>query len=287
LLAGAVIVASGFQNVPRRPEYAGALPGEIAQLHVAEYRRPSDLDDVVLVVGGGQSGVQVAEDLLEGGRRVYLSTSRVGRMPRHHRGRDAFFWMRETGQFDLPREDASPAALSATLPQISGASNGDSISYQHLSRRGATLLGRTLGWDGRRLRLAPDVGENIRFADDVSQGFHAVWDAHARRTGVEAPGRDDPADARAEDLYDLRGPDSFDLAAAGISTVVWATGFGATLDWLPRNSLDRDGRAQRAGLHVVGAPWLTHRASGNLYGMPTDAARVAEQLNREYERAAA
>jgi putative flavoprotein involved in K+ transport len=195
--------------------------------------------------------------------------------------------MRETGQFDLPREAAAPAALSATLPQISGASHGDSISYQHLARRGATLLGRTLGWDGRRLRLAPDVGENIRFADEVSQGLRAVWEAHARRTGVAAAGRDDPADAPDEELYDLGGPDSLDLAAAGISTVVWATGFGATLDWLPPNSLDRDGRSQRAGLHVLGAPWLTHRASGNLYGIPTDAARLAEQLTREYHRAAA
>ena len=287
LLAGAVVVASGFQNVPRRPEYAAALPGELTQLHVADYRRPGDLEAAVLVVGGGQSGVQIAADLLEGGRRVYLSTSRVGRMPRHHRGRDAFFWMRETGQFDLPREAAAPAVLSATLPQISGASNGDSISYQHLARRGATLLGRTLGWDGRRLRLAPDAGENIRFADEVSQGLRAVWEAHARRTGVAAAGRDDPADAPAEELYDLGGPDSLDLAAAGISTVIWATGFGATLDWLPQNALDRDGRARLAGLHVVGAPWLSHRASGNLYGIPTDAARIAQKLTREHQRAAA
>ncbi len=81
LCARTVVVASGFQNVPRRPPYANSLPREIAQLHVADYWRPGDLDDAVLVVGGGQSGVQVAADLLAGGRRVYLSTSFVGRMP--------------------------------------------------------------------------------------------------------------------------------------------------------------------------------------------------------------
>jgi putative flavoprotein involved in K+ transport len=287
LLAGAVVVASGFQNVPRRPEYAAALPGEILQLHVADYRRPDDLEGAVLVVGGGQSGVQIAADLLAGGRRVYLSTSRVGRMPRHHRGHDAFFWMRETGQLDFPREHAEPATISATLPQISGASNGDSISYQHLARHGATLLGPTLGWDEHRLRLAPDVGENIRFADQASQLVRAVWDAHAGHTNGEAPWRDDPADAPAEHLYDLAGPESLDLAAVGISTVIWATGFQASLHWLPPNALDRDGQSRRTGLHVIGAPWLTHRASSNLYGIPADATRLTHQLSRAHHRAAA
>jgi putative flavoprotein involved in K+ transport len=289
LLAGAVVVASGFQNVLRLPAYAVALPREIAQLHVADYRRPRDLDDAVLVVGGGQSGVQVAADLLEGGRRVYLSTSLVGRMPRQHRGQDAFVWLRETGQFDLAREQADPLAISGALPQISGASKGASISYQHLAHQGATLLGRTLGWDGHRLRLAPDVGENIRYADQVSQSFRSAWDAHAGLTAGpgEIPWQDDPADAPAEDLYDLRGPESLDLSGIGISTVIWATGFDATLGWLPANSLDRDGRSRRAGLHVIGAHWLTHRASNNLYGIPTDAARVADEITRDQHRAAA
>jgi putative flavoprotein involved in K+ transport len=289
LLAGTMVVASGFQNVPRMPAYATALPGEIAQLHVADYRSPRDHDDAVLVIGGGQSGVQVAADLLQAGRRVYISTSLVGRMPRQHRGRDAFVWLRDTGEFDLPREYAEPATISASLPQISGASNGGSISYQHLARHGATLLGRTLGWDGHRLRLAPDVGENIRYADQVSQLFRATWDRHAGLTagGGETPWQDDPADAPAEDLYELSGPESLDLTTIGISTLIWATGFNASLNWLPANSVGRDGRAQRPGLHVIGAPWLTHRASNNLYGIPTDAARAARELTRDHGRAAA
>jgi putative flavoprotein involved in K+ transport len=98
LLAEAVVVASGFQNVPRRPAYAEALPVEIRQLHVADYRRPHELDDGVLVVGGGQSGLQIAEDLLEAGKQVYLSTSRVGRLPRRYRGRDALEWLRDSVQ---------------------------------------------------------------------------------------------------------------------------------------------------------------------------------------------
>jgi putative flavoprotein involved in K+ transport len=115
LVAGAVVVASGFQNIPRRPAYAGALPAEIEQLHAADYRRPEDLSGPVLVVGGGQSGVQIAEDLLDHGHDVYLSTSRVGRLPRRHRGRDAFEWLRDTGQLDLPTHRADPAMIAATV----------------------------------------------------------------------------------------------------------------------------------------------------------------------------
>jgi putative flavoprotein involved in K+ transport len=120
LLADAVVVASGFQSVPRRPGYASALPSEIAQLHAADYRRPGELGDGVLVVGGGQSGVQIAEDLLDAGKRVYVATSRVGRLPRRYRGRDAYEWLRDNGQLDLPRHEADPATIAATPPQVSG-----------------------------------------------------------------------------------------------------------------------------------------------------------------------
>jgi putative flavoprotein involved in K+ transport len=271
--ASSVVVASGFQNVPRIPAYAEALPAEIDQLHAADYRRPEDLDGAVLVVGGGQSGVQIAEDILDAGHRVYLATSRVGRLPRRHRGRDATDWMRDAGQLDLPRERAEPAAIAATPPQVSG---GRTLSYQHLARRGATLVGHAVGCDGRRLELAQDLGANIRFADEASARFRAAWDSWAAATGFEADGLvADPADEPALRLYGQRGPDSLDLTSAGISTVIWATGFGPSLDWLPRGAVDSRGFPQLPGLHVVGAPWLTHRSSANLYGMPNDAEQVA------------
>jgi putative flavoprotein involved in K+ transport len=288
LTAGAVVVASGFQNVPRRPAYAPALPAEIRQLHVADYRRPDELDDGVLVVGGGQSGVQIADDLLAAGKQVYLSTSRVGRLPRRHRGRDAFEWMRETGQLDLPVDQADPAAIKATPPQISGAGGGRTLSYQHLASRGATLLGRAVGWDGRRLELAPDLGENVRFADEVSTLFRATWERRAQVSSrtIGAGAQPEPADEPAPSLHQVRGPESLDLAAAGVSTVIWATGFGPSTEWLPPGALENR-RPQLPGLLVIGAPWLTHRASGSLYGMASDADRLAASLAQACIRAAA
>jgi putative flavoprotein involved in K+ transport len=280
IAADAVVVASGFQNVPRTPAYAPLLPERIRQLHVADYRRPDDVDGAVLVVGGAQSGVQVAEDLLDAGHDVYLCTSRVGRMPRRYRGRDAVEWMLETGQLDLLREDVAPEVVAATPPQVSGAAGGRTVSYQDLARRGATLLGRAAGWDGRRLRLEPDVGANVWFADEVAARFRAAWDRQAALTSgrIEPAGQLDPADEPAPELYGAPGPSSLDLRAAGITTVIWATGFGASTDWLPDGALDDARRPRLPRLHVVGAPWLTHRASGNLYGMAADAERVADAL---------
>jgi putative flavoprotein involved in K+ transport len=274
VVAGEVVVASGFQNVPRRPWFADALPRRIRQLHVADYRRPDDLDDGVLVVGGAQSGVQIAEDLLEAGRRVYLSTSRVGRLPRRHRGRDAFEWLSEAGDLDLPRDEAEPSTIAATPPQVSGAWGGRTVSYQGLARRGVTLLGRAVGWNGHALELAPNLGENIRFADEAAHALRAGWDRlAARRTGGITPAPLDPADEPAEELYGLTGPRHLDLA--GISTVIWATGFGPSIGWLPEGALDDSWHPRMPGLHVLGAPWLTHRASANLYGMAADAERLA------------
>jgi putative flavoprotein involved in K+ transport len=288
LTAGAVVVASGFQNVPRRPAYADALPTEIRQLHVADYRRPDELEDGVLVVGGGQSGVQIADDLLAAGKRVYLSTSRVGRLPRRYGGRDAFEWMRETGELDLSADEAEPAAMGATPPQVSGAGGGRTLSYQHLASRGATLLGRAAGCDGRRLELAPNLGENVRFADEVSAFFRATWERRAQVSSrtLGAGAQPEPADEPAPSLYQLRGPESLDLAAAGVSTVIWATGFGPSTDWLPPGALENL-RPQLPGLHVIGAPWLTHRTSGSLYGMASDADRLAASLANLCTRAAA
>jgi putative flavoprotein involved in K+ transport len=289
VVAASLVVASGFQSEPRTPAYAETLPAGIEQLHAGDYRRPDGLEGAVLVVGGGQSGLQIAEDVLDAGHRVYLATSRVARLPRHHRGRDAFEWMRDAGQLDVPRERVEPGVIGATPPQVSGAAGGQTVSYQHLARRGATLLGHAVGCDARRLALAPDLGANVRFADEASASFRAAWDKWAAAAAFDVPPNlgDDPADQPAPHLYGLRGPDSLDLAAAGISTVIWATGFGPSVGWLPPAALDAGGHPQLPGLHVLGAPWLTHRSSGSLYGMATDAERIADLFADECVAAAA
>ena len=285
LPADAVVVASGFQNVPRVPAFASALPERIQQLHVAGYRRPQQVGDAVLVVGGGQSGVQIVEDLLDAGKRVYLATSRVGRIPRRFAGRDAFEWMLDTGQLDVAREDVDSVVIGTATPQVSGVGGGRTVSYQALAARGATLLGRAVGWNHGRLELAGDLGENVHFADDVSDFFRATWDKRARLRGARP--ELDPDDEPAPHLYGDTGPASLDLVRDGIGSVIWATGFGPSTGWLPSGALDSRRRPQLPGLHVIGAPWLTHRSSANLYGMAADADRVVDALTRQPLRIAA
>jgi putative flavoprotein involved in K+ transport len=280
IAADALVVASGFQNVPHTPSYAGALPVHIKQLHAGDYRSPRLLDDGVLVVGGGQSGLQIAEDLVDDGKRVYLATSRVGRLPRRFAGRDAFEWLVESGQLGLTREEADPRAMGATAPQLSGAGGGRTVSYQALAARGVTLLGRAAGWKSEQLELAADLGENVRFADEMSSFSRATWKKSAllRALDRDGVGEVDAADEPAPHLYDAHGPVSLDLAAQKISTVVWATGFGPSIGWLPPHALDSRRHPRLPGLHVIGAPWLTHRSSASLYGMATDADRVVAAL---------
>ena len=289
VLADEVVVASGFQNVPRRPAYADLLPADIQQLHVADYRSPDEVRGAVLVVGGGQSGIQIAQDLVGAGHRVYLSTSRVARLPRRYRGRDAYEWLRDSGQLEIPSENADPELKGSTPPQVSGATDGRTVSYQQLAADGVTLLGRVVGCDGRLVRLAPDLGANVRYADEASIRFRAAWDRQAalNRRAIEPAAHDDPSDEPAENLYESPGPRTLDVAAARISTVVWATGFGASTGWLAAGALDDRARPRMPGLHVMGAPWLTHRSSANLYGMSADAERLACAFSGTCARAAA
>jgi putative flavoprotein involved in K+ transport len=169
--------------------------------------------------------------------------------------------------------------LAATPPQVSGAGGGRTVSYQQLANAGATLLGRVVGANRRGVELAADLGANIRFADDASAAFRSRWDRHAASThGTIGPAAIDPADAPAEHLYELTGPPSLDFADAGIRTVIWATGFGPSTAWLPDGALDERGRPQLPGLHAIGASWLTHRSSANLYGIAADADRLAARF---------
>jgi putative flavoprotein involved in K+ transport len=285
LEARSVVVASGGARVPRVPATASALTGSILQLHTADYRSAAQLPaGAVLIVGGAQSGVQIAEDLLQSGREVFLATSAVGRLPRRYRGRDSFAWLVDDGFFDELRPDA-PAAPN---PQISGVAGGHTLSYQHLERLGAVLLGGVADISGSRVRLRDDVARNVAFADAVSAEHRARMDAYIARSGADAPAPErDPAD----EPYPLRAipraPRELDLRAAGVATVIWATGFDADTGFVrapvvgDRGEIaQRDGATEVPGLLVIGQPWLRSRRSSTVHGVVADAPHVADLVAR-------
>jgi putative flavoprotein involved in K+ transport len=286
--ARAVVIASGGMSRPRQPAMAQNLPGDIASLTAGSYKSPETLPEgAVVVVGSGQSGCQIVQDLLDAGRRVYLCTSRVGRLPRRYRGREILTWWREMGFMDVRVDELeNPAVQFAAQPQISGADGGRTVSLQSLARDGATLLGRALDVDGHVLKLGRELMECIQFADEKARAFKADIDAFIQREGIDAPGPEpDPGEPP---LPDLGGSDLWerlDLRQAGVSSVIWCTGFDADWDWVKVDVFDdaghmrhRDGIASSPGLYCIGFPWLSKRKSGILWGIPEDAARIVEHI---------
>lgn len=284
-----LVLCSGDQNTPTKPPAAAELPSDLLQLHAAEYRTPEALPaGAVLVVGSGQSGVQVVEDLVEAGRDVYLCTSKVGRIPRRYRGRDVLEWMllMKLGE-QRPEDVQDPAELTARQPQISGTKGGHAVSCHQLARDGVTLLGRFEGAEGRKLRVAGDLLTNVAAGDQQSAKIRGGIDLFIEKFGVDAPDAEpDPVDAPFEDLQALAERRTLDLDDATIRTVIFCTGYGARFDYLDRALLDergrprhRDGVCQVPGLYCVGFTWLRRRFSGLVHGAAADAEHIASLID--------
>jgi len=287
--ARSVVIASGPMRRARIPAVAGSFPPGVAQLHAGEYRNPEDLPaGAVLVVGTAQSGCQIAEDLLGAGRRVYLSCSSVTRVPRRYRGRDVTAWLSDIGFFDMrPADLPDPAMLRAAWPQVSGVGRrGHTVGLPRLSGLGAVLVGRLTGVSDGIVTFEDTVADAIRAADAGSAMIRGLVEAHIARTGMEAgPLESDPADEPCMDPEALRGPLDLDLAAAGVRSVVWCTGFDAGLSWIHLPVVDRDGAAIHddgvspvPGLFFVGLPWMRVRRSSIISGVDPDSAFIAEAV---------
>ncbi|MFJ1596284.1 flavin-containing monooxygenase [Streptomyces sp. NPDC088261] len=283
----AVVVASGALRLAKVPAGVDVPPG-VTAVHAVDYRRPEQLPPgAVLVVGSGQSGTQIADELHRAGRRVLLSTSAVGRVPRRYRDRDVFAWLHHLGMLDQTTEHAPPEARRAPQPALSGAHGGRTLALQQLARDGVVLLGRLTGVHGGRLRFADDLADHMRGADAFAERFRTQVDQYLQGRPAEAgPVDADPAELPLDALPDA--PTEIDPLDEGVSTILWCTGMRPDTAWLPDELLDptgvpkhRRGVTPLPGVHVVGFPWMTHRASGILYGMGTDAAHAAERIRAD------
>jgi putative flavoprotein involved in K+ transport len=278
LRARTVVVATGDQNRPRVPALGRRLPGRVAQLHAADYRRPGQLPDgAVLVVGSAQSGCQIAEDLLASGRRVVLATSPVGRVPFRHRGRDTVEWLAEAGFMDQrPRDLPDPSVMGHPMPLVAP---GRGLSLTALARAGAILAGRPVAVERERVAFDDSLAANLAAGDAFAVRLRAMVDEIIRRRGLDAP----PAEPDEHDAHVAPDPPAaLDLAAEEITGVVWCTGFTGDFSWLDPALAGADGQPRHAGgaapapgLWYLGLRWLRRRCSGILLGFPGDAAWVA------------
>ena len=279
LQANSVVIATGPYQDPKIPAFAGALPGDIHQVTANRYFNPDGLPaGAVLVVGSGASGCQIAEDLLDAGRRVHLSVRRHRRVPRRYRGRDFALWQEALGVFDRIVDD--PGTFEGP-PLITGAGGGHDMDLRALADRGAVLLGSLLDISGGRLKLAADLERHLAAGDEWFDRFKQTVDAHVRSRGLEAPIDSAPVAPRTPQS----SPVDLALRRAGITSVIWCLGYAYDFRWVDLAAFDEAGRpvhthgvANVPGLYFLGLPRLRKVKSSFLWGAGEDAQYLAERM---------
>jgi putative flavoprotein involved in K+ transport len=286
-----IVIASGAMSAPKISASSELLSRNIYQLHVSGYRNAATLPPgAILIIGSGQSGCQVAEDLVKEGRIVYLASSRTGRIPRRYRGKDILDWFIAMKQYDVLTDDIrDPLQLTAVTPLLSGVGvQGHTISLQSLHKRGVVVLGRFKTIINDKLIFAPDASENVCFADNYSAQIKSQVDVFISTYGNTESERVEPFDYA--DQPDLNascasGITSINCSETKLSTVIWATGFTSDFSWINLPVTDKNGKAihhngisPMKGLFFIGFPWLRSRKSGIIYGIAEDAEFLAEQI---------
>ncbi len=287
LTSRTLVLASGLRNVPKMPAQAERLTPRVHQLHTADYRSPEQLvDGAVLVIGGGQSGCQIAEDLVLAGRTVYLSASRVGRIPWLYRGRESLAWLVDCGYWDQRQQDLpNPADTELAIALLAG---GRSLDLPILAGLGVRLLGRFTSADGELLSFEGSVSDYAAHADAVAAQVTGLVDRYIEEHGIVAP---DPApEPRSWGSVPDHAGSTLNLRTAGVTTVIWSTGFTGDLSWVRLPLVRADGlpdhdgcAAPWPGVWYVGFPWLTRRCSGIFHGFSRDARDVVSEVVRELD----
>ncbi len=286
-----VIAATGPFQVPVIPPIAPAAPaapadGSLLQIHSAHYHRPAQLPaGAVLVVGAGSSGVQIADELQRAGRKVFLSVGAHDRPPRAYRGRDFCWWLGVLGEWDAAI--AKPGREHVTIA-VSGARGGHTVDFRALGHQGITLVGLTESFADGRVRFRDDLAENIANGDANYLAMLDAADDYIRRNGLDLP-EEPEARRRLPDPECMTHPlRELDLAAAGITSIIWATGYRVDFSWLQVDSFEPGGKPRHhrgvghePGIYFLGLPWLSRRGSSFIWGVWHDAKFVADHIAKQ------
>lgn len=282
--AANVVMATGLFQQPRIPPFSANLPAEVQQLHSSEYRNPAALPaGAVLVVGSAQSGGQIAEELYQSGRQVFLCVSSAGWGPRRYRGQDITRWMERAG-FGAVTVDQlpSPKMKFAASALVSGKDGGHTLNVHQFARDGVVLLGRMQAAQGVEITLAPDLKENLAKSDKFQADLLKRIDGYIAKNGMDVPEETLP---QLRDGYDAPVITELDLHTASITSVIWATGYKFDFGLVKLPILDEDGYPIQTrgvtgypGLYFLGLPWLYTGKSGLVSGVGDDAAHIVADI---------
>ncbi len=277
-----VVIAIGGYHNPKIPRIAERLPSNIHQLHSSKYKNAQSLPEgAVLVIGTGQSGCQIAEDLHLEGRQVHLCVGSAPRSPRRYRGKDVVDWLDAMGYYDMPIDKhPRPKAevRSKTNHYVTGRGGGREIDLRHFAKEGMQLHGRLTEIVDGELRFQDDLQQNLDGADAAAERIKGNIDQYIAKQGLEAP-----LEPPYEPVWQPQDQAlSLDYAAAGITTVIWAVGYDLDFSWVDLPVFDGKGYPSHErgvtpvrGLYFLGLPWLYTWGSGRFSGIARDAEYLA------------
>lgn len=279
-----VVIATGGYPLPVVPAFASSLDPVVTQIHSEQYRNADQLPEgAVLVVGSGQSGAQIAEDLHLAGREVHLAIGNAPRVARTYRGRDCMTWLAEMGLYDTPAQEypGGKAAREKTNHYVTGRDGGRDIDLRRFALEGMRLYGSLIDGKDSGLRFAPTLTTALDNADTVYNSICADIDRHIAANHVDAP----PPTRYTPVWHPDSQPESLDLADAGITSIVWAIGYRPDYRWIEASAFDGSGRPMQTrgvtevpGLSFVGLPWMHTWGSGRFLGIDRDARHIAETI---------
>jgi putative flavoprotein involved in K+ transport len=277
-------MATGQFQKGKIPAFSANIPADILQLHSGQYRNLNQLPQgAVLVVGSAQSGTQIAEEIYQSGRLVFLCVCSAPRVPRRYRGQDIFTWLSATGFTDRTVDKLpSPKAKFAGNPHLSGKDGGRTINLHLFARDGVRLLGRILDAEDGKIKLAADLKENLTKADKAEADITEMIDRYIEKNGINAPEEVLP---KYQDGYGVEEITELDLKAAGLNTIIWAMGYDFDYSLVKLPVTDKDGYpihqrgvTQFPGLYFIGLSWLYKHKSPLLLGVGEDADYIASHI---------
>jgi putative flavoprotein involved in K+ transport len=282
--ADQVVIASGSYHSPKIPRIAERLPGHIVQLHSSEYKNPQSLPDKpVLVVGTGQSGCQIAEDLHLAGKKVHLCVGSAPRSPRRYRGKDVVDWLDQMGYYDLSiNEHPQKEKVRAKANHyVTGRDGGREIDLRQFALEGMQLHGKLRQISDRTLEFGNDLKQNLDQADAVAESIKKTIDEFIQKNCIQAPTDSAyrPVWEPKEDILVL------DYQQADIGAVIWCTGYQSDFNWIEVPVFDGKGYPGHDrgvttvwGLYFLGLPWLYTWGSGRFSGIARDAVYLADYI---------